>query len=65
MVIRERLLNEIPAEEFLKMGDVVFAAVHKYYANLQAGDPPLDQIAFFLFAKEISQTQENKMVREI
>ena len=39
--IRERLLNEIPAEGFSKMPEVPFAYVHQYYANLQDGDPLL------------------------
>ncbi len=39
--IRERLINEIPAEGFLEMGDAVFAYVHRYERELQPGDPLL------------------------
>lgn len=40
--IRERLLNEIPAEGFLKMGNAILnASVHRYELELQPGDPLL------------------------
>ena len=41
LAIQERLLKEIPPEGFLEMPEVAFAYVHKYYANLQDGDPLL------------------------
>ena len=37
-VIRARLINEIPAEGFLKMGEGEFGYVHKYERELQPGD---------------------------
>lgn len=37
-VIRDRLINEIPAEGFLKMGEGEFGYVHKYELELKAGD---------------------------
>lgn len=36
--IREGLLNEIPAEGFLKMPEVPFAYVQKYELELKPGD---------------------------
>ena len=39
--IRERLLNEIPAEGFLKMPEVPFAYVDRYERELKPGDPLL------------------------
>ena len=39
--IRERLLNEIPAEGFLKMGNEVFAYNSTYERELKDGDPLL------------------------
>ena len=37
-VIRDRLINEIPAEGFLKMGEGEFGYVHKYERELKPGD---------------------------
>ena len=39
--IRERLLNEIPAEGFLEMGWVGFGSDHSYELELKQGDPLL------------------------
>lgn len=39
--IRERLLNEIPAEGFLKMPEVPFAYVDRYERELKPGNPLL------------------------
>ena len=41
MRIQERLLNEIPAEGFLEMGNEVFAYNSTYERELKAGDPLL------------------------
>lgn len=41
LAIRERLLDEIPAEGFLKMGRAIFAYDSGYKRELKAGDPLL------------------------
>ena len=41
MKIRDRLLNEIPAEGFLEMGKEVFSYSQKYKRELKPGDPLL------------------------
>ena len=41
VAIRERLLDEIPAEGFLKMGRAIFAYDSGYKRELKAGDPLL------------------------
>ena len=41
MRIQERLLNEIPSEGFLEMGNEVFAYSQTYQRELKAGDPLL------------------------
>ena len=38
LAIRERLINEIPAEGFINMDDPEFGYVRSYYANLKTGD---------------------------
>ncbi len=38
IVIRDRLISEIPAEGFLEMPKVVFASNDKYIYELKAGD---------------------------
>ena len=41
LAIRERLINEIPAEGFINMDDPEFGYVRSYYANLKTGDKML------------------------
>ena len=41
LAIQERLINEIPAEGFLRMGKEVFAYNSKYESELKPGDPLL------------------------
>ncbi len=41
LAIRERLINEIPAEGFLKLPKVIFASNTKYEFQLKPGDPLL------------------------
>ncbi len=40
--IQERLLNEIPAEGFIKMGKDSLCYVSTYGSELKPGDPPAD-----------------------
>ena len=41
LAIQERLLNEIPVEGFLEMGEGEFSYVHRYERELKPGDPLL------------------------